>query len=81
MAGKTDPPPHRMARELKIVRTGPGKAASLYIDGELFPYFTSDGYGVHPRRNELPQVNFTMVAERVIVIDQMEEAGGEDPGT
>lgn len=73
------PGPHRMAREVRIVRDGIGKAARMYIDGELFPYYTSDGYGLHPKRAELPSVSFTLVAERVIVTDQVDAtAAGED---
>jgi hypothetical protein len=60
---------HRMAKEIRIERHGFGQLARLYIDGQLFPYYTSDGFGVHPRRGEMPQVDFTVVAEAVLVTD------------
>lgn len=59
---------HRMAKVLRVVKNGTGPAV-LEIDGALFPFFTVDGFTVHPQRAQLPSVSVTIVADRVEVVD------------
>jgi hypothetical protein len=59
----------RMAKLIRVVRTRAGAASFMEIDGEVFPYFTADGFTVHPQRNQMPSVTFTVLANRVEVID------------
>lgn len=59
-----------LAKELRVVRSGPS-AAQLYIDGELFPLFTRDGFHIEVRRNQISGVTLTIAAERVYVEDEM----------
>lgn len=66
-----DPVQHRMAKLIRVVRDGTDHA-HLEIDGEVFPFFTAEGFTVHPERGKLPSVSTVIVAERVEVID----AGG-----
>lgn len=60
---------HQMAQHIKIIRIGFGRPAVMYIDGTMFPFYTSEGYAVRPNRNELPTVHFAVVAEKIEVID------------
>lgn len=65
----TDEHTHRMAKSIEIVR-GPGEHADLFIDGELFPYYTRDGFTVGSiMKAEAPAVTLTIVAEVVNVRD------------
>jgi hypothetical protein len=64
-------PPVRIAKELRVERTGLG-AARLYIDGELFPYATVEGFTVAPRRGEAPGVSLTIIGASVHVTDVLE---------
>lgn len=66
---------YRIARVIKVVRDKINGPATLFVDGELFPYATADGYSFHPQRNEMPGVTFTLVAERVELIDSSLEKG------
>lgn len=61
-------------KELRVVRDNPGAAARLYIDGELFPHATIDGFAVHPQRGRLPSVSVSIAAQSVIVEDSVDEA-------
>ena len=71
-------PTHKIAWELRIIRADVGSPARLYIDGELFPYGTSSGFTTNPRKNEMPSVSFEIVADRVIVEDNIDpKAVGE----
>lgn len=75
-------PPWKIAKTLRVVREGPGRPARLYIDGELFEYATVDGFGVHPRRGEMPGVTVTIAASRVEVVDDLDAQPGElSPGS
>jgi hypothetical protein len=65
----------KIAKELRVVRASLGRPARLYIDGELFPYATSEGFTVSPRRNEMPGVNLTIVGDRVELVDSL----GDEP--
>lgn len=60
---------YKVAKTLKVVREGPGRAARLFIDGEPFDYATADGFSVHPQRNEMPGVTLTIAAWRVELVD------------
>jgi hypothetical protein len=63
------PRPIKLAKCVKVTRGG-----YLEIDGEVFPWATSvDGFTVNIRRDELPGVTFTLVAERVVADDDMNE--------
>jgi hypothetical protein len=59
----------RTPKVLRIERSRAGAPARLYIDGILFAYGTVDGFTVNPRRGEMPCVTFTMLSERVEVVD------------
>lgn len=61
----------KIPKELRVVRASLNRPARLYIDGELFPYATSEGFTVSPRRNEMPGVSLTIAADRVEVVDSM----------
>ena len=61
----------KVAQTLRVERSRAGGHALLYIDGELFPYGTVDGFSVHPRKNELPGVTLTIAAWRVEVCDDV----------
>lgn len=63
-----DPVKHRMAEVLRVVRDGTNHA-HLEIDGEPFPFFTVDGYTVHPVRGKPPHVLVSIAAHRVEVVD------------
>jgi hypothetical protein len=59
----------KIAHVLRVERDKPGSPARLYIDGELFPYATIDGFTVHPQRNEMPGVTVTIAGWRVELTD------------
>lgn len=59
----------RLAKELRIVMCPNLGAGRLYIDGELFPYFTVDGFTTHLRRAQPRGVTLTIAAESVVVIE------------
>ena len=61
----------KVADELVVRRYGPGQAARLYINGELFPWGTIDGFHINPRRAETPSVTLTIAALKVEVIDDI----------
>jgi hypothetical protein len=63
---------YKIAKTLKVVREGPGRAARLFIDGEPFDYATVDGFSVHPKRNEMPGVTVTIAAWRVELVDDVD---------
>jgi hypothetical protein len=63
---------HKVAKTLKVVREGPGRAARLFIDGEPFDYATVDGFSVHPKRGEMPGVTLTIAAWRVELVDDVD---------
>jgi hypothetical protein len=67
--------PPRIAKVLRVVRDGPSGAARLYVDGELFPWATTDGYSVHPQRGVMPGVTVTIAGFRVEVEDDTDGAG------
>lgn len=69
----------RVAKTLRVERTRAGGPARLYIDGELFPYATVDGFAVHPRKNELPGVTLTIAAWRVELVDDVDAAVPPEP--
>jgi hypothetical protein len=62
----------RIAREVRVERRG--QIARLFIDGAEFPYTLAyEGIAVgdiHP--DEMPTIRFTVIAERVDVINQFE---------
>ncbi|MGO4630497.1 hypothetical protein AB4225_06070 [Streptomyces sp. 2RAF24] len=64
--------PVRIAREVRVERRG--QIARLYFDGTEFPYLLAyEGIKVgdiHP--DDMPTVRFTVLAERVDVINQFE---------
>lgn len=62
--------PVLLADTLRVVRNGGGQAARLYIDGELFPWATDDGFTVNPRRGEGTYVMLKLVGRRVEVTDE-----------
>ena len=66
-----------IAKVLRVVREGPGRAARLYIDGTLFEYATIEGFYVHPRRGEMPGVTVTIAASRVEVVDDVDARPGD----
>jgi hypothetical protein len=57
-----------MAKLLRVVREGTDHA-HLEIDGEPFPFFTVDGFTVHPERGKPPCVSVTIAADCVEVLD------------
>jgi hypothetical protein len=59
----------KIAKVLLVVREKVGEPARLYIDGELFPYATVDGFTVNPQRNQMPCVTLTIAAWRVELED------------
>jgi len=64
-------PPVKVAKELRVVRQGTS-AARLYINGELFPFATVDGFKVGPTGRAVPPtVSLTLIADRVELIDDM----------
>jgi hypothetical protein len=67
---------YKIAKTLRVVREAAG-ASRLYIDGEYFPYATTDGFTVHPKRKELPCVTVTIAAWRVELVDDMDAGPGE----
>lgn len=69
---------HKIAKTLRVVRNGTGHS-HLYIDGELFPYATVDGFSVHPRKGEMPGVTVTIAAYRVEVCDDMDGKPAQEP--
>jgi hypothetical protein len=60
----------RMAKHIQVVRD-PGGAAKCYIDGEMFPFYTTNGFTVHSERKHAPEVTFTVVAEGVELRDHL----------
>lgn len=57
----------KLAKEIKVSRHG------LQIDGEEFPWFTALGSTqISVSREELPGVTVTIVADRVLVDDDMD---------
>jgi hypothetical protein len=66
----------RVAKTLRVVREGPGRAARLFIDGVLFEYATVDGFTVHPGRNAMPGVTVTIAAWRVELTDDIDAKPG-----
>lgn len=65
----------KVAGVLRVVNEGKG-AARLYIDGVMFGYATADGFDVHTGNRKhgghIPGVTFTVVAQRVEVVDDIE---------
>jgi hypothetical protein len=73
---------YKIAKTLRVVREGTGRASRLYIDGELFGYATVDGFSVHPKRGEMPGVTVTIAAWRVELVDDVDAKPGElSPGS
>jgi hypothetical protein len=73
---------YKIAKTLKVVREGTGRAARLFIDGEPFDYATVDGFTVHPKRGEMPGVTVTIAAWRVELVDDVDASPGDlAPGT
>jgi len=68
---------YKIAKTLRVVREGTGRAARLFIDGEPFDYATVDGFSVHPKRGEMPGVTVTIAAWRVELVDDV-DAGPDD---
>jgi hypothetical protein len=58
-----------LAKLIRVERRG------LFIDGEVFPWFVaSDSIDVSVSPHESPSVTFTVLAERVEVVDEWDTA-------
>lgn len=68
---------YKIAKTLRVVREGTGRASRLFIDGEPFDYATVDGFTVHPRRGEMPGVTVTIAAWRVELVDDVDAKPGD----
>lgn len=68
----TEPAPGaKIAKVLQVVNEG-GHHAQLYIDGELFPWATVEGFTVHAgKRAQIPAVHVSIAAYRVEVVDDL----------
>lgn len=62
----------KLAKIITIVREWPGRT-KLFIDGEEFPYHISADrpISVHVSANDIGKVDLTLMAERVVVDDNM----------
>lgn len=74
MAGEAERLPVRIPKQLRVVRDKAGGAARLYIDGELFPFATVDGFTVHPQKTQMPCVSVSIAAWSVVVEDSVDGA-------
>jgi hypothetical protein len=63
---------------LHVVRDRLGAAGRLYVDGEVFPYATADGFHVDVNRGSMAGVTMKMVASSVSVEDS-DPAMGTEP--
>lgn len=68
----------RMPHELKLVRPKGQAYAELYVDGERFPFYTTDGYHVELNRGHISSVTTTLVGESLVVADQWLNPTKED---
>jgi hypothetical protein len=71
VAKERDDRRYRLAHEMRIVRSPGQPHAELWIDGEPFPWYTSDGYHVDFQRGDIPNVTLTIRAETLFVEDEL----------
>lgn len=69
--------PVRIPKQLRVVRDKAGGPARLYIDGDLFPFATADGFTVHPQKTQMPCVSLSIAAWSVVVEDSIDAAPNE----
>lgn len=66
-AAPTEASPWRLAKHVRVEQDGIG-AVRVYIDGELFPYYTaSEPKVIQVGRKRLPSITLEVVAENLEV--------------
>lgn len=69
-----------LAKLIEVYRTPGTNGLLLKVNGEVFPWFTRDGYHTSVTRDaDVPGVTITIAAESVRVYDDIEESNQPDP--
>lgn len=74
-------PTHRLARQIRVVRTARDPATRVYIDGELLPYImVGDDVSVRTPHGAPGVVTLSLTAESVLVEDRYLDGAGDALG-